>query len=258
MIVALATDRNFVELAGVLTRSLCALGNVPEARIIIFANDLRQMDKTDLRACADRPITFIDVQDLMSRLRGVRTTHGWTVTAYTRLLAPSLIEGSGRMLYLDCDIIVNGDLRPLFAMDLGEGNIVAARGTEDYFNSGVLLIELDRWRAEEITEKTVSYALAQGDALEFVDQDALNAVLTGRFLPLAIHWNLPRKKADAYKTSAIIHFTGKKPDYSDCENPAKVLYLQHRSATPWANKPLKSKWRRRLSRLFYRLKLSTG
>jgi lipopolysaccharide biosynthesis glycosyltransferase len=256
MIVALATDRNFVELAGVLTRSLCALGNVPEAQIVIFGNDLRQTDKTNLQACADRPVTFIDVQDVMPSLRGVRTTYNWTITAYTRLLAPELIEGSGRMLYLDCDIIINGDLRSLFEVDLGDSNIIAARGNENYFNSGVLLIDLDRWRAEGITQKTVAYAHAQGDALRFVDQDALNAVLVGRFLPLSMHWNLPRKSADAYSTSAIIHFTGKKPDYSDCKNPARVLYLQHRQATPWANKPLKSKWRRRLNRLLYRLKQS--
>ena len=253
MIVALATDRNFVELAGVLVRSLCASGNIPEAKIIIFANGLRQTDKTNLQACADRPVTFIDVQDHMPSLRGVRTTSYWTITAYTRLLAPELIEGSGRMLYLDCDIIINGDLRPLFAMELGDSNIIAARGNENYFNSGVLLIDRERWRAEGITRKTIAYALAQGDALQFVDQDALNAILAGRFLQLGMHWNLPRKNANAYKTSAIIHFTGKKPDYSDCKNPARVLYLQHRQATPWANRPLKSKWRRRWNRLLFRL-----
>lgn len=256
MIVALATDRNFVELAGVLVKSLCSLGNVPEARIIIFTNDLRQMDKTNLQACADRPVTFIDIQDVMLSLRGVRTTSYWTITSYARLLAPELIVDSGRMLYLDCDIIINGDLRPLFAMELGHGNVIAARGDENHFNAGVLLIDLDRWRTAEITQKTVAYAHAQGDALRFLDQDALNAVLAGRFLPLSMHWNLPRKSADAYKTSAIIHFTGKKPDYSDCKNPARVLYLQHRQATPWANRPLKSKWRRRFNRLSYRLKLS--
>lgn len=258
--IALATDRNFVELSGVLIRSICACGNVPDAQIVLFGDGLTSGDKRDLAACADRKITIIDVDgDIREQIRGLKTTYNWTAATYLRLLAPKIVQTQGRLLYLDCDIVINGDLGPLFAIALG-GHALAAYRDEvrGYFNAGVLMIDLDKWRSESITERTLSWARSKGDAIRFLDQEALNAIVGDRYLPLGSEWNLQRREADNYASAAIIHFTGMKPDHAECDNPARVVYLNHRAQTPWANKPLVSKANRQIRRMWAKLATAPG
>jgi lipopolysaccharide biosynthesis glycosyltransferase len=246
MKIALATDRNFVELSGVLIRSICARGNVPDAGIVLFADGLNAMDKKNLSACADRPLTIIDVDaSIRGKIDRLNVSYNWPTAAYLRLLAPDYIDAA-RLLYLDCDIVVNGDLGPLFAMDLKDC-AVAACGVPGNFNSGVLLIDVDRWRRENLTAKTLEWASTHGKALH--DQEALNAIIQDRFLPLSPKWNCMRRKGFDYREASIIHFTGMKPDHVECSNPAKDIYLERRSETPWAGKPLRSKFIRKMHRL---------
>jgi hypothetical protein len=58
------------------------------------------------------------------------------------------------------------------------------------FNSGVLVMDLDRWRAESIGTETLRYVADQAGRIAHSDQTALNAVLRGRWLPLHPRWNL--------------------------------------------------------------------
>ena len=98
MIIALATDRRFVELAGVLIRSICVRGEVPEAKIVLLSDGLTPADKWNLQSCADRLLSIIDVSEAKQRLRGLKVTYNWPATAYVRLLAPDLIADKGRLL----------------------------------------------------------------------------------------------------------------------------------------------------------------
>jgi len=249
--IALATDRNFVELSGVLIRSICAKGNIPDAKILVYADRLTKKEKRQLASCADRPVEIIDVDGaLRRRISGLKSTYNWTAATWLRLLAPELTApASGRLLYLDCDIVVNDDLRPLFDIDLASHPIAAFHEVANgFFNAGVLMIDLAKWRAANITAKTIDYARAKGDELVYLDQEALNAVIGLDYLPLDSRWNLQRREATAFATAAIVHFTGMKPDHAECQNPARVLYLEHRAYTPWANKPLRSKLQRRARR----------
>ena len=234
MTIVLATDRKFVELAGVLIRSICALGNVPEAKIVVFSDRLRAIDKARLQACADRRLEIVDAGDIIRGQFGdLRITYDLPPVAYMRLLAPDLVSAQGRMLYLDSDTLVNGDLAPLFAIDLKGAPIAAARRTAGPgFNSGVLLIDLDAWRHERIGAKAL--VCARENPREFHDQEALNAVITERFHLLDNRWNLRPKQAKEFASAFIIHFIGTKPNSEECKNPARFLFLEHRAHTPWA------------------------
>ncbi|WP_155992560.1 glycosyltransferase family 8 protein [Acidocella facilis] len=134
--------------------------------------------------------------------------------AYARLAAPALwLSDYDKLLYLDSDIRVSGDLSPLFALEMGEAlaamvedcgrYLGAAGGREDwdeyrtrtglrldapYFNSGVILMNAARWRAEALWAQAASFIAARGAQLRFMDQDALN-VLGGRILELSPRWN---------------------------------------------------------------------
>lgn len=242
MIIALATDRHFVELAGVLIRSICSRGEVPQAKIVLLSDGLTLKDKQNIQACSDRPLVIIDAQEAKRRLKGLKTKLNWPLSAYLRLLVPDLITDTGRMLYLDCDIVVNDALGPLFEVNLGENPLAARYDKGDFFNAGVLLIDLEKWREEKITERTLAWAREKGESLKFPDQDSLNAIVGSRFVPLDRRWNLWWDGTHDYETAAIIHFTKRvKPNYAQCQNPARLVYLEQRSHTPWRDAPLVSK-----------------
>lgn len=161
---------------------------------------------------------------------------------YYRLLTPQLLPGDvHRVLYLDPDTLVINPLRPLWETDLG-GCIYAAAshkgktelvaginqvrlGTESkYFNSGVLLIDLDAARREVVPEEIFAYVERHARELVLPDQDVLNALYGERTLELddAV-WNYDARNFNTYllrsggecdldwvlSHTSILHFCGK-------------------------------------------------
>ena len=123
-----------------------------------------------------------------------------------------LASGYRKLIYLDADIEVRGDISALFALDL-EGHAFAAvpdslidsdaratvrsyraaarpRGRDRYANSGVLVIDPERWTQQGLTERVIRYLGDHLDDCYWVDQDALNAVVRGDFQKLSPVWNM--------------------------------------------------------------------
>ena len=161
---------------------------------------------------------------------------------YARLMIPYMFpENVQRILYLDADILVLGQLGPLWAVDL-EGTVVGAvvdvhspthvnrlglcaslrqgdSGAEvplaiNYFNAGVLLIDLPRWRQERISENALEYLLKHPET-SLSDQDALNVACCGKWKELDARWNYynhPRLGYGETQTEqwpSIVHFIGR-------------------------------------------------
>ena len=148
---------------------------------------------------------------------GAPVTKQYPQEMYYRLLAAQLLpEGLHRVLYLDPDTLVINPLRPLWETDLG-GNIFAAAshkgktelvaginqvrlGTESkYFNSGVLLIDLDAARREVVPGEIFAYVERHARELVLPDQDVLNALYGERTLELddAV-WNYDARNFNTY------------------------------------------------------------
>ncbi|KAI0829280.1 glycosyl transferase [Trametes gibbosa] len=156
-----------------------------------------------------------------------------------------------RVLYLDADVLVRGDLRELWDTDL-QGNPIAAavdigfpmghdtaRGP--YFNAGVLLMDLASIRARIGELNATATALK---AAKMLDQDALNAHFAGAWLPLSLRWNAqglgtyatcrtPERDTlpmDEMADPKIVHFTGElHPDMAAVISP----FVQPYSGKPW-------------------------
>lgn len=121
-----------------------------------------------------------------------------------RLLMPELLAARyDRLLYIDVDTEIDGDLAPLFDLDL-RGNILAAAtarvseahwralgmtAPQRYFNSGVMLIDVARWNAEQVGERALQFIERNAAICKLPDEDALNAVIDGRILVLSVIWN---------------------------------------------------------------------
>ena len=169
-----------------------------------------------------------------------------------------------RMLYLDADVIVAADVRALWNTDLGgaplgavidcfvDAHAFAARWglpseAPAYFNSGILLIDLERVRAERLFTKAIDFAVAHIGEIYLVDQDALNFVCWGRWARLENAWNTqrhmvipsliaqtPRDRQLQGRAPAIIHYTGpEKPWLSEGYHPWSWLYWENLQRTPF-------------------------
>jgi lipopolysaccharide biosynthesis glycosyltransferase len=127
---------------------------------------------------------------------------------YARLLIPRLFPDTvSRVLYLDADLLVMGDLGQLWETDL-DGAVVGAVSdrnldpalkagapgakdlpeVRDYFNAGVLLIDLKRWREERVVENALEF-LRGHPRSPYMDQDALNVACDKLWKKLDPRWN---------------------------------------------------------------------
>lgn len=186
-------------------------------------------------------------------------------TAYYRIAIPELFRGKNveRLLYMDCDMITVKDVTPLWDLEF-DGAILAA--VEDagfhqrlekmeipvqstrYFNSGLMLINVEKWLEQDITKKVLTFIEENPEKLRFHDQDALNAILHDRWIPLHPKWNAQgyiMAKAKQHPTAqgekeyeetredpSIIHFSGHvKPWSKDFKGPTKKYYDKYANMT---------------------------
>lgn len=269
MDIAFAADRAYLPHAAAMVRSVLAHVAPEDVRLHLLHHpalapaDLHRLELmvTDLGGS----LTCHGIDD--SRLAGLPATGRISAVMWYRIFLPDLLPAAARALYLDCDIVAADDLTPLAHVDL-DGRAVGAvhnvpyGGADDatrvgldpmarYFNSGVLVMDLDRWREREITNRLVAFALAEADRLVFPDQDALNVVLGDDRAVLDPRWNCQNTLFHspeagevfgaaavraACASPALVHFEGPalaKPWHYLSRHPYRAVYLQHRAATPW-------------------------
>lgn len=176
---------------------------------------------------------------------------------FYRLLIPELIQATDRVLYLDVDILVRRPLTELYMTDLGPfavGAVADAYPPADckrmnipehlgYFNSGILIMDLPRWRRDRIAQRATKYLVDNnGDEqrCRYADQDGLNAVLQGQWKPLPEIWNFniyyctvdPQNLSEVRRNllkegPGIIHFADrKKPWMTEYVLPYQQEFLR--------------------------------
>lgn len=180
-------------------------------------------------------IKFIDFE--LERVNNLRSTLlVKSKSPYARFFIPEYLADVSRCIYLDTDLIVCSDLNELQLLDLhGNSSACVIDGGIDtpqqqqrlreklglvnpkqYFNSGVIVMDLDAWRQLQIQFKALVVAQENYDLLDQMDQDALNIVLADDWLILDPKWNTSKGKADPNFSDGIIHFLGKvKPWHAD-------------------------------------------
>ncbi|WP_147199237.1 glycosyltransferase family 8 protein [Pantoea sp. CCBC3-3-1] len=165
------------------------------------------------------------------------TTQLFTKATYYRLLAPHFLRDVDMLLYLDADIVCLNPFKtlwnfaqinknPAFVVLEEEGlrkelakNV--ALSSDSYFNAGVMLINVARWREERISLQTFSVLGQKGAALQYLDQDALNIVLENQFIALDRKYNTIFKPGHGPK------------DYERLP-PAETVFLHYAGADkPW-------------------------
>ncbi|MFB6348071.1 glycosyltransferase family 8 protein [Moraxella sp. ZJ142] len=156
---------------------------------------------------------------------------------YFRYFIPQLLDFD-KVLYLDCDLVVNGSLRDLFDIELGKHFVAAVKdpiANEIYqykgeFNAGVLLINSKLWRGEEICDKALAYTTEYKDLITDGDQEVLNELFRDRWLKLARGFNYQVGIDFMHKMHKI---TNQSQDDFGQRLPLIVHYST--AAKPWKN-----------------------
>ena len=187
----------------------------------------------------------------------------YTIDIWTRIFLDQFFDQTvRRVLYLDVDVVVTGSIAALWRTDL-EGALLGAvdipgsrRGVDNlgmlpddgYFNSGVLVFDLEQWRETDALATMLDYVRANHERLRDPDQDALNACFSGRRKRLDYIWNvirpfyreppvlpLPREELSRIVRDArIIHFNGAvKPWSYLSDHPRREEYWRYLRMTEW-------------------------
>lgn len=204
----------------------------------------------------NRNIILIDVDNICEEYRFWEMNED---SRYVRLLLPIIINNLDKVLYLDCDTIVRKPLVDLFSINISNYSHAAVLDTvrlsqreeahiknnNRYFNSGVMLINLSKWRKENIVDKFKDFKLKYNNKGTFRDQRVLNGTTSDNYYILPPNYNLTpellyynteqimelagidqfyseKKIKDAILEPVIVHFAGRsidRPWFKNCDHP---------------------------------------
>uniref|UniRef100_UPI003F4BCED4 glycosyltransferase family 8 protein n=1 Tax=Brachyspira catarrhinii TaxID=2528966 RepID=UPI003F4BCED4 len=167
---------------------------------------------------------------------------------FYRLSIAELIKNVDRVLYLDCDIIVNDSLKELFEIDINNYYILAVKDiyfidskkdiNESYFNSGVLVINSKLWLENNVSELFENYYLNNYKNI-YTDQDVLNYCLKEKVKYLDDIWNyLPLKSlytGKSIENIKILHYAASAKPWN---SNGRIFYFvdefwKYYQLTPW-------------------------
>lgn len=275
-----ASDDKFAEVLGVSLISLYENNKeMKELVVYVLESNISERNKQKLLSVSQkyqrRDVIFIPVDNICEKLSvRVRTDRG-SLSQYGRLFVSSkLPKDLKRVLYLDCDTIINRSIKELWNLDL-KGKTVGAlldafskyyrmnielAPDDIMFNSGVMLIDLERWKEKNIEEKLLQFIVKKRGKIQQGDQGALNAILSQdvycfdpcfnavtifydfTYKEMLIYRKPPKfyseeKVKNAVDNPVIIHFTtsifSKRPWMKGCHHKYVTKWMEYKMQSPW-------------------------
>jgi len=250
MHIVYASDDNFAEIMGVSIVSLFENNkHMEEIVVYILDSGIEYKNKKRIESVFKKynrsaPV-WVKATDI-NKVLGIKVKQDrGSLSQFARLFVSSVLpEDLDRVLYLDCDVIINKELDDLWSMDMNGKTIAALMdafsplyrknlrlGNEDImFNSGVMMIDLKKWKEKHVEKKILELIKKYNGLIPQGDQGALNAILSKETALIAPKFNsvtifhdftyenmlIYRKPPEFYskeeimeavKNPVIIHFT---------------------------------------------------
>lgn len=263
--VVFSSDNNYAPYLYVCLKSLLAhVKSCDKYKAYILYTELSECHQKNLLNLQtdNLKIEFINVETIISKYKdNFLINNHFTIETYYRFFLPRIFPKLDKVLYLDADTLILHDIAPLFSIDIGDNylgvthdcEIVRMSNLDDteysdyfiktlcvkienYFQAGVMLVNLEKMRQDNIIEKLLS-ALIKIGTPKFVDQDILNKVCQRKVKFISQIWNytwhlrfidddyldhigspLSEEYKNAQLNPAIIHFTGNKMKPTDFPN----------------------------------------
>ena len=182
----------------------------------VFHTDITKQNQDRIssifKASGNVRLQFINISSIVADYKLDAREHITTETFY-RFLILDIMKNYEKVIYLDCDLVVNADLAELHQTELGDSLIAAVRDVDfigqlnipgattlsysretlklndpwQYFQAGVLIFNVPQMR--RLTTVTELLELADKDLYRYSDQDILNVLCQGRVTYLDPRWN---------------------------------------------------------------------
>lgn len=253
--VVFATDGNYVPHLAVAMQSLLENNKDIEFEVYVISNGLHSSDENKLGLIASKYSVCINFFTLCdSEFDGLVLNDHFKKSNYYRLFIEDIVKGD-KCLYLDSDIVVKGSLKEMVTIDISGVYLAAVedpgfdrhqqlnmRQESKYFNSGVMLINVRKWREVSLKNSVVDYVRLNPDVIEYVEQCGLNSVVDGRWLEISAMYNFQKKVMEnevkvnkkIITDPVIVHYTGsEKPWHQASLHPFKKDYWAVRKRTPY-------------------------
>ena len=230
--VVFAANNNFVPMAATCIRSLLDHAS-PQWNydLVLLESDITPENKRILLGMVEGlpnvSLRFFNAARLLSGYKLKANAH-ITVETFFRFLIQEILPGCGKVLYLDCDLVVLEDVAQLYQLDLGDCLLAAARDPDflgqinganpatleycrtelkmrdpyNYFQAGVLLLNTGEMRKVHTLDEWLTFA---SHPYKYSDQDVLNLYCEGRVKYLDMAWNL-LSDCDHYRVENVITY----------------------------------------------------
>ena len=279
-------DNNYAEHCAVMLSSLFANNKNESFEIFILHDGLNEEVKgkfvRSFQSNTQATFQFLTINK--DDLQGAPVTHHISLATYFRLFIPYLLPHRiKKVLFMDSDMIVVGPIKELWETDVANHYLAAtvAAGMDEYptevglkkdslyFNAGLMLINLEKWRAFDLLPKSLKLINEEKERIKWWDQDVLNILFVNQWLPIHLRWNYQPfvyknelKKTsstfykryvdfgyyEAQKKPVVIHFAGgDKPWTTNYRLIYSLDYLKYRKMTEWAMETKYSAYKVRIS-----------
>ena len=177
----------------------------------------------------------------------------FSLETYFRLKLPDFFPDFDKVLYIDCDVTVLGDVKELWELDIAGvyaavcEDIVPVEHLREFigdfanFNAGVMVINLKKWREDRISQKCFDFIEHHSEKIFFVDQDVLNSMLIPKINYFPRFWNLEYMPLNdvvsglysEQEIRLIHHISRMKPWNTPFGHIYADKYFKYLAKTPW-------------------------
>lgn len=264
MNVLFAINESFSQHCAVCIQSIKSNNPSVKINIVVVAMDLTNNSIVSIESMESENVRITTKNFDAEELDDFPQLSFYSKDIYLRLWVARYFPEEDKVLYLDADTIVVGSLLPLWGVDIGD-NVLAAvniphfdqhekRGLplgSDYFNSGVILFNMDLWRKEDRILQIRNYLIENSERMYCPDQDALNAIfisqkksldfkfnaITPFFKKGALQGYISESEVERVRDEVtVVHFNGlARPWLYSTNHPYQKKYIQYLLQTAWAN-----------------------
>lgn len=230
-----------------------------DANLSIGKRDCEKYNKSCYQKIADKfgcQLQYHHVE-LPEWINTIPSVKKWTPGTLMRLCLPEILSSDiDKVLYLDCDMVVNTNIDTLYSLPIDEYYLAAVKDTstgsfgkhrkkiyhkhnipfESYFCAGTIILNLNKIRRDNVNFSEIMFNyLHENQNLPFLDQDILNWFCQGKYLELDEKYNIYSDRPDAYKylNDGIIHYIGRYKPWKAYLGEIDDPYWKYLAQTPW-------------------------
>lgn len=254
-------DNNYARCCASSIASFCLNNPTKNFNFHIMAKDLSTTNKKQFEQLAQLYSINIYIYEInIDTLAKLPTQTHLPIATYFRFILPLILDNVDKLFYIDADIICLQNADDLFSINLKD-NIIGAvpdlpwmntkrnkalnLQNHIYFNAGMLIINIAKWNNFNTFAKVLQAIQNEPQKFRYLDQDALNLILTNHIQYLDTKFNCIDINSTEQKNIILLHFAAHPKPWNIafsiskiCNEFNKNLYQYYENKTPWKNLPL--------------------